>query len=809
MKKLAIVCTMVFCFLGVMRESYAETQDAIENEESLVESKDEERAGRIVKEFIGRGNTEKERIRQLRSYRYSSLEPSGLYAMSGDTLNIELIGQDSLELVIGTPERNTQKKYSLKQGENVIIAENEGAIYITNPNDKGSSTLTISGATGEMPYFDLNTTSNQEFKSQMDGYTNAKDVQLISNKAIITVSYEQAKKNIQDPKQLMEYYDKFLLAQDRVSGITMNGRSENKVDLHFQHFIEVSRLYMFATHEYMGFSGDAALSRLLKTNNGWGIWHESGHQRQQSSWTWRSVVEATVNVYSMAAQKEITGSVTALDQYYAQMHSYLASNNKDFEVQNNNLKMVMFGQLGNTFGELFYPVLHQYYRENKLSYGTNSEKIQNFVINVSKVTGYNMVPYFEEWGFSISEITRERTREFLTLPEKVWLNDNKQTKKLPMRFIDEVDLSESKIDISLTNFETDIFQGQKIVLLKNNKYISELTDKKPYYSSLNNNVWRTNITLFPTDIIRIEVRNPEGTFSLYKSSIQAEALNREILGYLNSENNLSEIITQSKIDELRSKINEITDNEIKENLFDLLELLEERYLESLVKKVSLNEKGDLIVEFNNSKFKEYNKVVILGSDKYIAEIANGIPYYSFLTGNTLRVVQQEEQTKFSIQFRLPHKSYTVNEVDKETLLLEKDIESVFNGDDQLAEGVTQDKLDILRSRISLLQVDKEKTRLNRRLDYAQQLFLELIVTKLEFRNNKVAITFSNELYKNYRVVILEDSKYMAEIANGSPYYGHLNGQTFTTSKSASLGGIYSIQIRHSSGNYIVSEKEFN
>lgn len=34
----------------------------------------------------------------------------------------------------------------------------------------------------------------------------------------------------------------------------------------------------------MGFHNDRALQRLLKTNEGWGIWHESGHQRQQTPW---------------------------------------------------------------------------------------------------------------------------------------------------------------------------------------------------------------------------------------------------------------------------------------------------------------------------------------------------------------------------------------------------------------------------------------------------------------------------------------------------------------------------------------------
>ncbi len=161
-----------------------------------------------------------------------------------------------------------------------------------------------------MPYFDLNQTSVADFEKQMAEMTNAKDVQLVSNKALITVSYAMAKKYLGDPKELMTYYDRFLTAQDRVSGITTDGNLVNFVDRHLQHFLESPKLYMYTENEFMGFHNDRALQRLLKTNEGWGIWHESGHQRQQTPWKWGAVVESSVNIYALAAQKELTGKIT-------------------------------------------------------------------------------------------------------------------------------------------------------------------------------------------------------------------------------------------------------------------------------------------------------------------------------------------------------------------------------------------------------------------------------------------------------------------------------------------------------------------
>lgn len=804
MKKSVQVSVLLFCCFSGNTQVYGETQvSSVKNDENVL-GKQQGNQKEVTKEFMGRGNVESERNRQRRSLRYSGLEPIGLYAEKGNVLTIDVSKQDSLELVIGTPERNEQKKYSLKQGTNVVTVENEGAIYITNPNDSESATVTVKGATGKMPYFDLSITSIEEFQNQMATDVSAKDVQLVSNKAIITVSYNQAQKNIKNPKELMGYYDTFLIAQDRISGINGNGKPENLVDRHFQHFIEVSRMYMFATQEYMGFNGDAALSRLLNIDSGWGIWHESGHQRQQSPWKWGSVTESTVNIYSMAAQKEITGQVTAMDKYYPQMYTYLESENKDFEKQNNDLKMVMFGQLSNTFGENFYPVLHQYYRENEFSYRTDNERIQNFIINVSNITGYNMVPYFEKWGFNIDYLTLEQTNQLLNLPDQIWLNDNKTTKKLPMRLINTVSLSEEGVDVDLTTFDQDIFQGQKVVLIKNGKYVSELTNKKPYYSSLSGNEWKTSIALAQTDTIQIEVRNSDGTFQLYNSSILADQLQKKILEYLNSDEPLSEILTQSILDDMRSDIDKIADSSYQKIISELLEKLEKRYLTSLVKDITLDEEGSLFVEFTNTKFKEYNKIVILGTEKYIAEIANGKPYYSSLSDNVLKVSKQKNQENFSIQFRLPHKTYTVFGISKEELQLKREIQNLFLTNGQLKDDVTQEKLDTLRTRVSAVS-EYLKEQLRSRINDAQQLFFEGMISGLDFKDNKVVVSFSNDLYKNYKVVLLENKKYMAEVTNGKPYYGQINGLLFTSSKKATNASLYEIEIRHSSGNYKVKE----
>lgn len=83
-----------------------------------------------MKTYIGRGDVFKEKERQRRTLRYSSLEPSGLYAQKGAVLTVAQGMQDSLSITIGSPERETQKQYPLTKGITTITVENEGPILM-------------------------------------------------------------------------------------------------------------------------------------------------------------------------------------------------------------------------------------------------------------------------------------------------------------------------------------------------------------------------------------------------------------------------------------------------------------------------------------------------------------------------------------------------------------------------------------------------------------------------------------------------------------------------------------------------------
>jgi hypothetical protein len=782
--------------------------DVLETQEtSNQETIDETEQKGITKVYAGRGGAENNRISQLRDYRYSYLDPVGVYAQVGDVLTVNVQEKEGMKLAIGSPKRNTEKTFVLKQGENTIQVENEGPVYVINTTDE-DVTISVNGASGQMPFFTLGETTVEEFKAQMTQFTNAKDVQLVSQKAMVTVSYAMAKKYLGNPEELMKYYDRFLLAQDKVSGITDEGKPVNHTDRHLQHFVEVPFQYMYTDQEYMGFHGDLAMERLLKTNNGWGVWHESGHQRQQTPWKWSGVKESTVNIYSMAAQKELYGKITALDQYYPQMYQYLAKDNSEkvFNDLSNDVKMVMFGQLEMIFGEKFYPRLHQYYRENRINISSDAEKIQQFILNVSKITGYNMADYFEKWGFTINENIKVEMSNYLPLTSEIWQTGSKTIKELPMQIISNVQLSAQSVEVVFLESDTNLLANEKIVLLKNGEVIAEMDDGQPSASSINGNSWQIETTVAEEDTIQIAVQKEDGLHPLYESSIYIQTLAERITNLM-ADNSLATATNQEELDHFREVINSKADQKDQRELLNQLEKLQQAYLNTLFDQMELSENNELTIHFSDERFQSYEHIVVKGDGQVLAEINNGTATNGTLNGNILQLNTQGVASNFSIEVEYANQSYEIALVKKPLLEIMYQLNSYQNH--TAVDAVTQEKINQLKSSIEqLAEPNDVKNKLSQQLQKIQQNYLEELIEGISAKGNKLAVTFVDERYKNYKIVILKDGSYMAEVTNGKVYYGNLANHVFLSTSNLTPGSEYRVEVRLTDKTYTIARQTF-
>ncbi|MED0988097.1 M60 family metallopeptidase [Bacillus paramycoides] len=401
---------------------------------------------------IGKGDVDQIQNRDRRQFRFSPYEPTGLYASPNEKITLQVDGTQNIQAYIGTVsydgawnEDSRVKSFTLKPGENTIESPNGGMIYLYNPQQDGTVQAEIKTGGVSTPFFELGKHTKQDLINMLDTYPNAHAVELKGERSLITASPERVKKYLlgsnTDPVELLKKIDEAIRIEDQVASL-----SEEEADKHYIHFVEDNHGdgYMYAFNGRTAYIGDA-MQHVLDINkftkDGWGPWHEMGHQRQQAPWLWDGLTEVTTNIYSMSVQRAF-GNPSRLesDKTYEKALAYLnkPESEKDYnKIDDVFMKVVMFWQLDLAFGEDFYPKLHQLYRsisKEELP-NTSDEKIQDFIYNTSRVAKQNLLPFFDKWGLMASSETRQKIEamNYPTLTAPIWEStDSKPVKPLAL-----------------------------------------------------------------------------------------------------------------------------------------------------------------------------------------------------------------------------------------------------------------------------------------------------------------------------------------------------------------------------------------
>ncbi|HDX9578060.1 TPA: isopeptide-forming domain-containing fimbrial protein [Bacillus pseudomycoides] len=394
-------------------------------------------------ELPGAGDFWKEAERERRSAQKSFM-PTGIYVKPNEQVTIEVSGTKKIRAIIGTHQYDKEwgKEFDLSPGSNTISSPNGGLLGFDNPQDTGTVKVKVTQGGSPVPFFELGKHTKKDWIAMMDKYPNAPAVQLKSEKAALTVTRDSAKKYIvnQDPVPLLERYDEMIRAQDKISGLSETDPNPlHRTKRRLWTFVEnphnnTSGGYMYASLDGAVFPTDngAIVSALDVNKFGWGQMHEAGHARQQYPWTWnndlRGMTEVTVNLYSLAAQKQLfPNQPTRLEKEgdYDKAFKYLKQTDKDYKnIDDLFVKLVMIWQLQLAYGDDFYPNLHKLYRElpkDQLP-KTDEEKIQAYIYNTSKVAKQNLLPFFDQWGLKASEETRKKIEalNYSVLTAPIW-----------------------------------------------------------------------------------------------------------------------------------------------------------------------------------------------------------------------------------------------------------------------------------------------------------------------------------------------------------------------------------------------------
>lgn len=354
-------------------------------------------------------------------------QPTGLYAKPNEQIKIEVSGDKPITAVIGVHRHDKEwaTSYPLQAGINTISSPNGGLLSFDNSNNEGSINVNVVSGGSPVPFFVLGKNTKEDWQAMMNAYPNAPSVVLQSEKALLVFYYASAKAHIlnQDPVPVLQTYDKFIAAQDQISGLS-NSDSDprHRLDKHLIGFVESEKTipgaYAYASWDgaIMPKDTGASADALDLTRMGWGQYHEAGHLRQQGPWTWGEMTEVTVNLYSIAAKKVLKPTEPARSQgEYLAAFTFVEQPTKNFKDSNSKLEMLW--QLNLAFGDNFYPDLHRLYREMAKADlpTTDDQKKQAFILNTSKVAHYDLTPFFDKWGLSATDETRNKINS-LSLP---------------------------------------------------------------------------------------------------------------------------------------------------------------------------------------------------------------------------------------------------------------------------------------------------------------------------------------------------------------------------------------------------------
>lgn len=356
--------------------------------------------------------------------------PTGIYVEEGEELvvivgdmkgqNISMTVQD-LDLGFGQA-----KDYILKEGKNVLTMESGGLVYIKNltteevplilesSSDKAmaeAKTVNIHFVNGKVNgYFDLTKHTATDWTNIL---TNAqyKDIDAVGLYAHITWTTQNFKSYNTDIVTVVEKYDRLVYLEQEFAGLEKYDKMfKNRMYFHVDYNGASPYATSYRTAYTPGYAeifcnADRFEARL------WGPGHEAGHVNQlRPGIKWTGTTEVTNNLMALYVQVEFgEPSKLLVDGTYASARTNIIGGGLPFNNPSNKnyeklvpfwqLKLYMIDALGK---DDFYRDLYEHFRvtNNLDTSGVTQGVVQlDFVRQVCRVSGLNMIDFFQKWGF--------------------------------------------------------------------------------------------------------------------------------------------------------------------------------------------------------------------------------------------------------------------------------------------------------------------------------------------------------------------------------------------------------------------------
>lgn len=368
---------------------------------------------------------EKDRLKN--GYQLTDFTATGLYMAPNATLDItveQTAGTRLPKLLIGTYSRygtwNTQPTVvQLTAGTNTITNAVGGLLWIRYTNATTGSTAKITFNSGYQfaPYFKLGVSTNSDWINQLQTYTTP-DVVLEGSNCFIVVSRTKAiQYQTEDQAAILNKITQVIALEDDLNGLD-NSLPAHAKNVHTYLLTQhEDPAYYFFAYDYRTAYTTSDVNAILTLNsvgtNGWGMWHELGHQHQMM-WRWGTLGEVTVNLYSLYVQRTLTPSINRLvnDGTWPKVFTYLgkADGTKDFNGSTSYanpltdvwIRLAMFQQLTLAYGDNFYRTLSKNMRVENPTLSNDDDKLRYFMLKACNISGKNLSNFFTKWGLNLS-----------------------------------------------------------------------------------------------------------------------------------------------------------------------------------------------------------------------------------------------------------------------------------------------------------------------------------------------------------------------------------------------------------------------
>lgn len=345
--------------------------------------------------------------------------PTGISVKSGEELVVLVGDTHGNELSVRVIDWNngygSSSDYMLTEGANKLKMNKSGLVYLMYHNN-GTQPVNVHFATGKVNgFFDATRHSDTDYRKLIN---DAQDKHFDVLGKYIHMCFPVSKFRSACPEKgqrLVELYDSLVLLEHQLLGLYKYNRTQ-KNRISFVVDYEEST-YMYATN-YRTAYAPGTLDEILnpakfRSTGIWGPAHEVGHVHQTGiGMKWIGMTEVTNNIMSLHVQTTFGNRSRQIeDDRYATGFRTLLCRDYPFCTSDGDggndvfVQLIPFWQLqlynAKVLGKTgFYPDMYEQVRIDEAT-GTpaDGEAQINFVRMACQKSGYNLLKFFERWGF--------------------------------------------------------------------------------------------------------------------------------------------------------------------------------------------------------------------------------------------------------------------------------------------------------------------------------------------------------------------------------------------------------------------------